>query len=70
MGSSPTEKTNYTESGKKMADDLEIHRKKLIKEKELQLEKLKAEQEQTKLQLLKALQEQRGINDDSFNRKD
>ncbi len=50
-----------------MADDLEIHRKKLIKEKEDQLRKLKAEHAETKLLLESALQEQRGINDDSFN---
>jgi hypothetical protein len=53
-----------------MADDLEIHRKKLIREKELQLKKLKAEQAETKLQLKTALQELHGINDDSFNKKD
>ena len=50
-----------------MADDLEIHKKKLIKEKEDQLRKLKAEHAETKLLLESALQEQRSINDDSFN---
>ncbi len=53
-----------------MADDLEIHRRKLIREKELQLKKLKAEYAETKLLLKAALQEQRSLNDDSFNRKD
>ncbi len=53
-----------------MADDLEIHRKKLIREKELQLKKLKAEQAETKLQLKTALQEQHCINDEAFNGKD
>lgn len=53
-----------------MADDLEIHRKKLISEKENQLRKLKAEHAETKLLLESALQEQRGVNDDSFNRND